>query len=75
MAASERASRPRSLKLLFAWLCTALIIAVYTCGTVLSASWAYLVAGLAAFTEIASFVVLSAIPAAADAAAWASIGE
>ncbi|MFF5075492.1 sensor histidine kinase [Actinoplanes sp. NPDC000266] len=44
----------------------ALIIAVYTCGSLLSASRAYAVAGLAAFTEIASFVVLSAIPAAED---------
>jgi signal transduction histidine kinase len=53
----------------------ALIIAVYTCGTLLSASGAYVVAVLAAFTEIASFVVLSAIPAAADAAAspWSSV--
>jgi signal transduction histidine kinase len=47
----------------------ALIIAVYTCGTLLSASRAYVVAVLAAFTEIGSFVVLSAIPATADAAA------
>jgi signal transduction histidine kinase len=46
----------------------ALMIAVYTCGTVLSAGRAYVVAGLAASTEIASFVVLSAIPAAGDAA-------
>ena len=29
MAASQPPSRPRSLRLLFAWLCTALIIAVY----------------------------------------------
>ncbi|MEV4351099.1 histidine kinase [Actinoplanes sp. NPDC049596] len=42
----------------------ALMIAVYSCGTVLSASRAYLVAGLAAVTEIGSFVVLSAVPAA-----------
>ncbi|WP_146169369.1 sensor histidine kinase [Actinoplanes italicus] len=50
----------------------ALIIAVYTCGTLLSAGPAYAVAALAAFTEIASFVVLSAIPAAEAADATAS---
>src|SRR4051812_39791771 len=42
----------------------ALAIAVYTCGTLLPKRRALLVAGLAAFTETASFVVLSAIPAA-----------
>ncbi|MCY1136407.1 histidine kinase [Actinoplanes sp. Pm04-4] len=42
----------------------ALAIAVYTCGTLMSKRRALLVAGLAAFTETASFVVLSAIPAA-----------
>ncbi|MFI5933865.1 sensor histidine kinase [Actinoplanes sp. NPDC051494] len=45
------------------------MVAVYTCGALLSVTAAYVVAGLAAFTEIGSFVVLSAIPAAADAAA------
>ncbi|AGZ40743.1 histidine kinase-, DNA gyrase B-, and HSP90-like ATPase family protein [Actinoplanes friuliensis DSM 7358] len=49
----------------------ALLIAVYTCGTMLPGPRAYVVAALAAFVEIGSFVVLSAIPAAvaADAAA------
>ncbi|WP_250032715.1 sensor histidine kinase [Paractinoplanes maris] len=42
----------------------ALAIAVYTCGTLMPKRRALLVAGLAAFTETASFVVLSAIPAA-----------
>lgn len=42
----------------------ALAIAVYSCGTFLPKRRALLVAGLAAFTETASFVVLSAIPAA-----------
>ncbi|WP_250009741.1 sensor histidine kinase [Actinoplanes sp. M2I2] len=42
----------------------ALAIAVYSCGTLMPKRSAALVAGLAAFTETASFVVLSAIPAA-----------
>ncbi len=53
----------------------ALMVAVYSCGTLLSATATYVVAGLAAFTEIGSFVVLSAIPAAADtvASSWSLV--
>nr|WP_221381539.1 histidine kinase [Actinoplanes polyasparticus] len=50
----------------------ALLIAVYTCGTLLPGVRAYVLAVLAAFIEIGSFVVLSAIPAALAADATAS---
>ncbi|MCO8276225.1 histidine kinase [Actinoplanes sp. TRM 88003] len=50
----------------------ALAVAVYTCGTLMPKRRALLVAGLAAFTETASFVVLSAIPAALDSTLTAS---
>ncbi|AGZ40773.1 sensor histidine kinase [Actinoplanes friuliensis] len=50
----------------------ALAIAVYTCGALMSKRRSLMIAGLAAFTETVSFVVLSAIPAALDSTLTAS---